>query len=217
MGKRDFEEIIQTELGLEPINRKDLITEYIDRRQFHFYLECKPSFAFHGEYNGYEIYVFGKLLGPVTDWSSQIGKGASLNLAVYIKSGSINFPKFLITNTNKFLSGFTGKFIVKGNKKAQRLFSRPHILHFFKQVRTFAAQGNGNEFIFFEINAPQTGYRSPINNAFNVLKLLSNVEIPPPFSEDATIIERYKRRRKWRKLFWGFCAIGAFVFVWFSV
>ncbi len=154
---------------------------------------------FHGEYNGYEICIVDLLRGPVKYWGE--GQGGLLgSMFVHIKSSSFNFPKFLIRNMDNWRSEFTGEYCVIGNKDAQMLFARPHILNFFKQTHRFAVQGNGNEFMFFQINCGRD-YRLLIENAFTVLKLLSNVETASQFQEIEMMTEKYKRGRK-KDLLW---------------
>ena len=83
------------------------------------------------------------------------------------------------------------------------LFAKPHILDFFNQTWKFAAQGNGNEFIFYEIGIQPAEYSLLIKNAFNVLKLLTNTSTPLRFSEMGSVQEKYKRTYKWDLLWTG--------------
>jgi hypothetical protein len=196
-GKRDLDTKIKSELGLKPISEKDLLARYIDRRRFYAPVEPKPlkslhRHIYHGEYNGYEICIFEPYSIPMRNLA---GKGWALpSLAVHFKASSFHFPKFLITNS------WGPKFFVKGDQKAQMLFAKSHILDFFSQTLQFAAQGNGNEFIFYQIEMLPGNYSVLLKNAFNVLKLLTNAATPSHLSEIGLMQKKYKRSYIWALL-----------------
>jgi len=56
--------------------------------------------------------------------------------------------------------------------------AKPHILNFFNRTHRFAAQGNGKEFLFHEIDGESKNYKPIIEHAFIVCKLSSNVRAP---------------------------------------
>lgn len=211
--KRDLAKKIQSELGLKPISEKDLHAKYIDGRRFYAPVERKPlksshRHIYHGEYNGYEICIFDPISVPMRNLAE---KGFAMpRLAVHIKSSSFHFPKFLITNN------WGPKFFVKGGQKAQVLFAQPHILDFFSQTLKFAAQGNGNEFIFYEIEMPPGNYSVLLKNAFNVLKLLTNAATPSRFSEIGLMQEKYKRSYIWGLLTTGLTVLFAVMAIFFT-
>ncbi len=184
----------------------------MDWDRFYFWLprSYNPGHIFHGKYNGYEMCILVDCLGPIA-WSRDSPRNPKTAI-VHIKSSSFHFPKFLITNN------WRGRFSVKGNQRAQVFFAGQRILDFFNQNRRFAAQGNGNEFMFFRCDfRPKSSedYRILIKNAFNLLKLLSNVEIPSQVSEyeigsEITIEKEFKAfKGKW--LLVGFAEIVFFV------
>lgn len=210
--ERDFDKKIQAELGLKPICKKDLYTKYIDRERFYAPMEWPPGcmlpkLIFHGEYNGYEICILEPCQAPLHYW---LEFRVTEMAAVHIKSSSFHFPKFLIRNN------LPAKFFVKGDQKAQMQFARPHILNFFNQTHRFAAQGNGNEFIFHEIDCVPGNYKLLIEHAFIVLKLLSNAAPFSSFSEIGRLQEKCKSASKWKLLKMACFLIIAVIITWLA-
>jgi hypothetical protein len=187
---RDFEKKIQAELGLKSISKMELFTKYINRDRFYGPMEwprgcIEHEHRFHGEYKGYEICILEPFPTPHGyRWDT---RKYPLTAAVHIKSKSFHFPKFTIKN--KWFS----KYFVMGDQKAQMWFARPHILNFFNQSHRLAAQGNGNEFIFHEIDGEKGNYKLLIEHAFIVLELLSKTAPFSRFSEIGKLQEKCKR------------------------
>ena len=210
--KRDLNKKIQAELGLKPICKKDLYDKYVNNERFYAPMESPPLYPvakhiFHGEYNGYEICILDPCEAPIRRWTG--GQCPQL-MAVHIRSRSFNFPKFLIRNN------LNVKFFVKGNQKAQMQFARPHILKFFNQTQRFAAQGNGNEFIFHEIDGEPKNYKLLIEHAFIVLKLLTNAAPFSSVSEIGQLHEKHKNTYKWKLLELACFLIFMVIWTWFS-
>jgi len=196
---RDFEKKIQAELGLKPISKMELFSKYINRDRFYSPMEwprgcLEHEHRFHGEYKGYEICILEPFPTPHGyRWDL---RRIPLTAAVHIKSNSFHFPKFSIKN--KWFS----KFFVQGDQKALMWLDKPHILNFFNQSRIFGAQGNGNEFIFHEIDGKKGNYKLLIEHAFIVLELLSKAAPFSRFSEIGKLQEKCKRAHKINLLWW---------------
>jgi len=77
--------------------------------------------------------------------------------------------------------------------------AKPHILNFFNRTHRFAAQGNGKEFLFHEIDGESKNYKPIIEHAFIVLKLLTDAAPFSRFSEIGKLQEKCKRAHN-RKL-----------------
>lgn len=196
---RDFEKKIQAEFGLKPISKMELFTKYINRDRFYGPMEyprgCMlPEHRFHGEYKGYEICILDP--SPAPHFYAWELRRYPWTPAVHIKSSAFHFPKFLIRN--KWLR----KFFVTGDQKAQMRFDKPHILNFFNQSRIFAAQGNGNEFIFHQIEGEKGNYQLLLKHAFIVLELLSKAAPYSSVSEIGKLQEKCKRAHKRKLLEW---------------
>jgi hypothetical protein len=196
---RDFEKNTQAELGLRPISKMTLFTNYINKDRFYGPMEwprgtLATEHRFHGEYKGYEICIIDPSPPPhVYAWEL---RRYPWTPAVYIKSNSFDFPKFLIRNK------WFRKFFVTGDQKAQMRFDQPHILNFFNQSRIFAAQGNGNDFIFHQIEGKKTNYQLLLKHAFTVLELLSKAAPYSSVSEIGKLQEKCKHAHKRKLLEW---------------
>lgn len=195
--KMDLDNKIQAQLGLKPISRMELFTRYINMDRFYVpHPQPRgtwlPRYMFHGEYNGYEICISEPGIIPMFHWYATGGK----SVGVHIKSSAIHFPKFTIRNK------WYGKYYVQGDQKAQMQFVKPHILNFFKRTHRFAVQGNGNEFLFHEINCESKNYKPIIEHAFIVLKLLTDAAPFSRFSEIGKLQEECKRPHKSNLLWW---------------
>ena len=193
----NFEKKIKTELGLKPISERELFTRHINRYRFYGPLEypggyIRPILRFHGEYKGCEICIIDP--SPAPNFYGWDPRRYPWTPAVHIKSSSFHFPKFLIKNK------WINKFFVTGDQKAQMRFDKPHILNFFNQCRKFAAQGNGNEFIFHSIESEKTSYQTLIEHAFVVLKLLSKATPYSSVSEIGQLEEKCKQAHKITRL-----------------
>ena len=193
----NFEKKIQSELGLKPISKMELFTKHINRHRFYGpweYLQgyIRPIHRFHGEYKGYEICIIDP--SPVRHCYGWDTRRYPWTPAVHIKSSSFHFPKFLIKNK------WINKFFVTGDQKAQMRFDKPHILNFFNQCRKFAAQGNGNEFIFHAIESEHTSYQLLLEHAFIVLELLSKAAPYSSVSEIGKLEDKCKRAHKRQRL-----------------
>ena len=196
---RNFEKKIQAELGLKPISKMELFTKYINKDRFYGPIEYPqgciyPEQRFHGEYKGYEICILDPC--PAPHFYSWELRRYPWTPAVHIKSNSFHFPKFLIRNK------WCRKFSVTGDRKAQRRFDKPHILNFFNRSRILAAQGNGNELIFHQIEGEKGNYKLLIEHAFIVLELLSKAAPFSRFSEIGKLQAKCKRAHKRKLLEW---------------
>lgn len=196
---RNFEKKIEIELGLKPISKMQLFSKHINRHRFYGLLEYPQGCIYterryHGEYKGYEICILDPCPAPhFYSWELQRYPWTP---AVHIKSDSFHFPKFLIRNK------WFRKFSVIGDQKAQMWFDKPYILNFFNQSRIFAAQGNGNEFIFHQIEGEKGNYQLLLKHAFIVLELLSKAAPYSSVSEIGKLQEKCKRAHKKNVLWW---------------
>jgi hypothetical protein len=195
----NFEKKMQAELGLKPISKMQLYTKHINRHRFYGPMEwprgtLEHEHRFHGEYKGYEICILEPFPTP-HGYRWDLRK-IPLTAAVHIKSNSFHFPKFSIKNK------WFRKFFVQGDQKAQMWFDKPHILNFFNQSHRLAAQGNGNEFIFHEIDGEKGNYKLLIEHAFIVLELLSKAAPYSSVSEIGKLQEKCKRAHKRKLLEW---------------
>ena len=196
---RNFEKKMQAGLGLRPISKMELFTKYINRDRFYSPMEwprgcLEHEHRFHGEYKGYKICILEPFPTPHGyRWDL---RRIPLTAAVHIKSNSFHFPKFSIKNK------WFRKFFVQGDQKAQIRLARPHILNFFNQSHRLAAQGNGNEFIFHEIDGEKGNYKLLIEHAFIVLELLSKAAPFSSVSEIGKLQEKCKRAHKRKLLEW---------------
>ena len=196
---RNFEKNIEIELGLKPISKMELFSKYINRHRFYGLLEYPQECIYterryHGEYKGYEICIIDPCPAPhCYFWEL---KRYPWTPAVQIKSSSFHFPKFLIRNKRYH------RFYVTGDQKAQMWFDKPHILNFFNQSRIFAAQGNGNDFIFHQFEGEKGNYQLLLKHAFIVLELLSKAAPFSSVSEIGKLQEKCKRAHKKNVLWW---------------
>jgi hypothetical protein len=193
----NFEKKMQAELGLKPISKMELFSKHINRYRFYGpwgYTRgyIRPIHRFHGEYKGCEICIIDP--SPAPHFYGWDHRRWPWTPAVHIKSSSFHFPKFSIKNK------WFHKFFVQGDQKAQMRFDKPHILNFFNQCRKFAAQGNGNEFIFHAIESEKTSYQTLIEYAFIVLELLSKAAPYSSVSEIGKLEEKCMRAHRRTRL-----------------
>ena len=195
----NFEKKMETELGLKPISKIKLFTKHINRDRFYGPMEwprgtLEQEHRFNGQYKGYEICILEPF--PTPHGYRWDVRRIPVTAAVHIKSNSFHFPKFSIKN--KWFS----KFFVQGDQKAQMRFDKPHILNFFNRSRILAAQGNGNELIFHQIEGEKGNYKLLIEHAFIVLELLSKAAPFSRFSEIGKLQAKCKRAHKRKLLEW---------------
>lgn len=196
---KNFEGQIQAELGLRPISKMELFNRFINRNRFFGPMEWPrgylgPEHRFHGKYKGYEICILDPFPPPHVYWWEP--RKYPWRPAVYIRSNSFHFPKFLISNKS------IGEFTVKGDRKAKMQLDKLYILNFFNQCRKFAAQGNGNEFIFHVIEGGKKNYQLLLEHAFIVLELLSKAAPYSSVSEIGKLLEKCKQAHKRKVLEW---------------